>query len=649
MKLRGIFLSLFIFVFAGLHGQTYTLNGVATALGGDCYQLTPSLSYQSGTVWYTNQIDLNNPFDLQFIMNFGNLDVDGADGICFVLQTVGNTAIGTDGGGMGYLDFGTSIGIEFDTYQNGSYSDPAEDHIAIEQNGDINHASAASIAGPVQASSSNANIEDGEDHIVRITWNPQTFLIEVYFDCEFRLSGTINMIDEIFGGQNLVYWGFTSATGGLWNDQVVCLTESIINQTEVVSTCTGASVELNAGPSSDGVYTWSPTDFLSDPNSGNPSANPPVSTTYTVNFNDICGQPTQLSFVVNVTDLEATVGSIETLNCENQVSSILADLNFNLPATYTWSQNGTELASGPNPSFNATQPGTYTLEVNIQDQCFDEVDFEVPSENTTYTVDAGPDLYLNCLQESVTISGSYDGDNGIMGWLYNNAPVPNATGSTLTASDPGTYTFFVTDPASGCVSSDAVFVAEDFSTPLVSIGDQDSLSCAFPVIEIKNVNIESANAYAVIWSTDNGSFSGGINSVNAFVNSSGTYTITVQDEVSGCTSSADVYIGQASNYDVDLSSLTFPNIVSANGDSRNDKWLPFLARESAGDLSSAFAEFDLKIYDRWGKLVFESSSYNSAWTGKDQEDGVYYYLLRYRTYCNGGKSGNIEGSVQLVR
>jgi hypothetical protein len=108
------------------------LNGSAIALGDDCYQLTPALNTQNGTVWYSDQIDLTQPFDLLFYMNYGSIDDNGADGICFVLQTVGTNAIGESGGGMGYLNFGTSLGIEFDTWQNGESGDLVQDHMAIE-------------------------------------------------------------------------------------------------------------------------------------------------------------------------------------------------------------------------------------------------------------------------------------------------------------------------------------------------------------------------------------------------------------------------------------------------------------------------------------------------------------------------------------
>ena len=137
----------FIVCFGLCESQTYFLNGSAQSIGDDCYQLTQTSTNQNGTVWYGNQINLTEPFDLQFTMNFGTLDANGADGICFVLQTVGTAAIGQSGGGMGYLNFGTSLGIEFDTWQNAEYGDPTYDHIAIEKNGDIKEFLSQPVSG----------------------------------------------------------------------------------------------------------------------------------------------------------------------------------------------------------------------------------------------------------------------------------------------------------------------------------------------------------------------------------------------------------------------------------------------------------------------------------------------------------------------
>lgn len=633
-----------------LRAQTYFLNGDAQAIGDDCYQLTGLSTYENGTVWYADQINLNEPFDLQFLMNFGDLDGTGADGICFVIQTVGTNAIGTEGGGMGYLNFGTSLGIEFDTWQNSNYSDPVEDHIAIQINGNIDHNTVDNIAGPVQADALDPNIEDGEDHIVRVVWNPADQIIQVYFDCVFRTSGNIDLINEIFGGNNLVYWGFTAATGGSYNNQVVCLQESIINQTENHTICTGASVQLVAGASSDGIYDWSPQTFLDDPQSGSPFTNTPISTQYTVSFNDLCGVPTELTFNVTVQDLEVTVSGEDIINCLNETSSVDAQLNMDLDGVFSWSMNNQTLSEGLNlDGFSAAEGGVYVVEVNVQEECFAETTFEIETDFSVYESDAGNDQVINCLNETATLAGNYDGNDGIVLWTLNGNPVPGGNQNTIQTSNEGNYAFVVIHPVSGCAAQDEVVVTSDFSTPVVTAGPQDSLTCVFPTIEIQNIEINSSNNTNVQWTTGDGVLAGNVNVMNAFVSAPGTYTITVQDEVTGCTDEVSVFIGTAATFNVDLSSLTFPNIITANGDSKNERWLPFLFSEPSADISSIFEVFELKIMNRWGKVIFESDSYISAFNGNDLEEGVYYYTFRYSTNCDNGRNDHLAGYINLVR
>ena len=250
----------------GISAQTYFLNGTATAGDGDCYQLTTTQGNQNGTVWYGEQIDLSEAFELSFSMNFGTIDATGADGMVFVLQNVGTNALGETGGALGFSGFDPSFGIEFDTWQNGQFGDLVTDHIGFLSDGSVDHNPPTGLAGPVNANINGANIEDGEDHPVRITWDPNTTIIAVYFDCDLRLFAEVDLVNEIFSGESNVYWGFTGSTGGSFNNQTVCLAPNIIATDPVVAICPGSSIELNVSGAPNTIYTWEPADFLSDPN-----------------------------------------------------------------------------------------------------------------------------------------------------------------------------------------------------------------------------------------------------------------------------------------------------------------------------------------------------------------------------------------------
>jgi gliding motility-associated-like protein len=60
----------------------------------------------------------------------------------------------------------------------------------------------------------------------------------------------------------------------------------------------------------------------------------------------------------------------------------------------------------------------------------------------------------------------------------------------------------------------------------------------------------------------------------------------------------------------------------------------------------------LKVYDRWGRLVFETLDKNKQWDGKDQEGNaapsdVYVFVLTYTGWR--GEFGNEKGNVTIIR
>ncbi|MDG1476963.1 MAG: gliding motility-associated C-terminal domain-containing protein, partial [Vicingaceae bacterium] len=69
--------------------------------------------------------------------------------------------------------------------------------------------------------------------------------------------------------------------------------------------------------------------------------------------------------------------------------------------------------------------------------------------------------------------------------------------------------------------------------------------------------------------------------------------------------------------------------------------------------SSAIVEFTCKVYDRWGKQVFEFTSIADTWDGtnmnneKDCTDGVYFYI--YEGESSNGTEYNGQGNVHLIR
>ncbi|MFC4262524.1 PKD domain-containing protein [Ferruginibacter yonginensis] len=221
-KIVRITITTLILLYNTAYGQ-YVINGTTVMETCNCYQLTAAQNTQNGSVWNTNSIDLTQSFTYNFDVFFGCSD--GADGLAFVMQKTGTNVLGIGGGAMGVGGIATSVAVTFDTYQNSSPdNDPLYDHIAIQLNGDVNHGTANTITPLTPISFTNNDVEDCAYHRVRVLWDAPSTTLKVFVDGVQRISVVRDFVNTVFGGTNLVYWGFTGATGGLNNVQKFCRT-----------------------------------------------------------------------------------------------------------------------------------------------------------------------------------------------------------------------------------------------------------------------------------------------------------------------------------------------------------------------------------------------------------------------------------------
>ncbi|MEL6635973.1 MAG: gliding motility-associated C-terminal domain-containing protein, partial [Bacteroidota bacterium] len=103
--------------------------------------------------------------------------------------------------------------------------------------------------------------------------------------------------------------------------------------------------------------------------------------------------------------------------------------------------------------------------------------------------------------------------------------------------------------------------------------------------------------------------------------SSIVYSIVVTNVESGCVSEITMQVRELTSCPEDL--IYAPNIFSPNGDGFNDDFRV---------LSTNIMEIDfLRVFDRWGALVWESSDINEGWDGtyrgQPAGPGVYIYSL----------------------
>jgi len=373
----------------GLPAQSFQLNGAAQQTGDVCYQLTPDVPGQSGNIFSTDPIDLTMPFTLSATYFVGCKDGNGADGIVFILAQ-NNTSLGNGGGGIGYEGISPSIAVEVDDYFNSNYNDPTADHLAIISNGSMDHGGPTNLAGPINLT----NVEDCEEHCFFVDWNPASLTLTAVLDDEV-ITYTGNIVTSIFGGNNLVYYGFSAGTGSLSNLHWVCFGPPELIPMEDVTLCDETSTELQADEQ--GIrWTWAPDPTLSSTTISNPTATPTTTTTYTVAIDYNCGYTQYDTVTVTVNPLPVAEADNDGPVCEGETLSLFASGG----TMYDWSGPGGFQSGSQNPTINdftIDMEGIYTVTVTDAAGC--------TSEATTYVeVDLGPEIEFDPLPDPLCLN-----------------------------------------------------------------------------------------------------------------------------------------------------------------------------------------------------------------------------------------------------
>ncbi len=120
----------------------------------------------------------------------------------------------------------------------------------------------------------------------------------------------------------------------------------------------------------------------------------------------------------------------------------------------------------------------------------------------------------------------------------------------------------------------------------------------------------------------------------------GTVLMSLIASNEGCSDTISKYItiGEATF-------MHFPNAFTPNGDDLNDVWRPVCYGDYQG------GEYELSIFDRWGKRVFWTIVIDSGWDGtfKDKpcEDGVYNWRVKVKTKTLNNEK--LRGIINLKR
>jgi gliding motility-associated-like protein len=337
--------------------------------------------------------------------------------------------------------------------------------------------------------------------------------------------------------------------------------------------------------------------------------------------------------------------TIPTYNpCDPSITIDIAFTGTGADSLYWNMGNGDSFINNNNVNYTYTIPGIYIVELiaydfdcNLNESFYDTINF-FPNPITVNT-------NIDPLVEVCGSNLAVDFSSG------NPAPPQNywdfGDGTNSTQIDPthtyavsGTYNgFFVAIDSSTCNIADTMnFSITVNLTPELNV-DFDyvpPVPCE-AVSYAVNLEANAEGADSIYWNMGDGMEFINDTIIAYEYNMPGTYPITVTLFKEGCP--PKVISSEATFIELGESSGIIPNVFTPNGDGMNDE-LVFLGIDQTQDYS-------IRIFNRWGKTVFESTDAKDNWDGKDSKDGTYFYELRYTDVCS-SEEKLVTGTVTLI-
>lgn len=393
--------------------------------------------------------------------------------------------------------------------------------------------------------------------------------------------------------------GSCQATGSVVVNSIGGPTLSITGTDDACGQGIGTATVTATGGAGSYSYLWN-----TNPPQTTPTATGLTAGTYSVTVSD--GGPCPSSISITINDIPGPTVTLVNMTPEtagqNNGSATVQASGGTPPYTYTWNTNPPQnTATASNLS-----AGTYTVTVTDHNGCTATFQVTVTSTGGSISLQASPD-HCNLCDGKASVTVINPVGNYIIQWSNGrNTPVIDSLCS-------GIYTVTVTDEENQYVQS--IYVPLDPGPTAQFTVSPNPATAGETVVNFYN---NSTHASSYLWIFGDGFTSNATNPTHVY-NSSGTFQVWLYAFNSfGCKDSMSM------NVIVDeLFTIYIPNSFSPNGDNLNDLFVTFGQGISPDD-------FSLRIYDRWGKIVFHSNSLNTPWDGSI--DGVFYQKGTVNTY-----------------
>ncbi|MBL7924458.1 MAG: tandem-95 repeat protein [Bacteroidia bacterium] len=274
------------------------------------------------------------------------------------------------------------------------------------------------------------------------------------------------------------------------------------------------------------------------------------------------------------------------------------------PLAYLWS-NGDTLGQ-----IDSLYAGVYQLMVTDSIGCVSTVNYTLQDSSAVSIALSGT---MFCEGDSLLLSVPYYTGLSYQ-WYQNGNVMPADTTHQLVVTAGGDYALSVN---SGCgLFTDGPVTLTENPLPLVSAGSDATISCD-SVLTLTAVGAQNYSWTPAAWCTTPDQPS---TEISVAVTTSFVVTGT---DANGCAGTDTVLVN------VICDSLEIPSGFSPNNDGFNDYF-------TITDIDR-YPNCNLKIFNRWGALVFEMDRYNNSWSGlsnvdlikmgEELPDGTYYYVL----------------------
>jgi gliding motility-associated-like protein len=514
------------------------------------------------------------------------------------------------------------------------------------------------------------------------------------------------------GGPYTITYSYTDANGcsNTTTQQTTVIAGANITASAVSnSICAGTSTTFLATGGQ--TYTWSPSIGLNSSISASPTAQPNVSTTYSVIGIDVNGCTGTASISLTVTPLpNVTATGINICSGQSGIISAAG------ASSYIWGPNSA-LNTNIGASVTASPAVTTTYTVNGTDAngCSSSAT-AVVTVNPLPVIGVSPSTVLFCTGASIALSAS-----GATNYSWSPPTGLNTTvGANVSANPTATILYTVTGTdANGCAASATASLTLD-PIPVASFNVVPSVGC-----EPLTVNFQStsSNGVSSIWFFGDGT--SGIGNTTQHTYPSGIYDVLlIASNTSGCIDSSEQFAAvtvlssptafftmdppapgnlpfsanlfnflnsstgassylwnfgdhtsdtsfntshsftESGNYYVVLTAIADNGctdtaqspLIVIEGEVK--PWIPSAFTPNNDEVNdvfkiygSAIAEIDFRVFDRWGELVFHTNDLTKAWDGNflgmKSSTDVYVYVVKLQMLS--GKKYIMKGDVTLIR